>query len=116
MAPTRVTPTPLPWRTAMRERHTAMPRQTAWDLLLAELGTDPGDLSVEPPWRHVRNHDVGEGALCQTTVALRDDGAQCHLAWCVGTSVEGDEADALVERLTAEGEALLDRVAKSGNR
>jgi hypothetical protein len=106
-----VSATPVPWTAASRERHVTAPREVAWEALLGELGTDPGDLSVEPPWRHVRSHDVGEGRLCQTTVAIRDDGAECHLAWCAGTSVEGDEAVALLDRLAAEGEALLDSVA-----
>jgi hypothetical protein len=106
-----VSATPAPWTATSQERHLAAPREAAWRALLRELGTDPGDLSVEPPWRHVRSVDVGEGRLCQTTVAIRDDGDECHLAWCAGTSVEGDEAVALLDRLAAEGEALLDAVA-----
>lgn len=94
----------------MRERHAAAPRPAAWSALLDELPREGEDLSVEPPWRHVRRLPSPPGTLVETTVALRDDGDECHLAWAAGTSVEGDEGEELLDRLATEGEALLARV------
>ena len=44
------------------------------------------------------------------TLTIRDDGPECHLAWCVGLTAEVDDpaADALLARLGGEGQTLLD--------
>jgi hypothetical protein len=94
----------------MRERHVDAPRDQVWNRLLVALGPDEGDLSVEPPWRHVRRRAVPGVELCETVVTLRDDGAECHVAWCAGTTAEGGEADVLLAGLAIEGEELLERV------
>ena len=114
MAP-RPAPAVVPWRTTMRERHLSVPRDVAWAVVIAHLGEDPGDLSVEPPWRHVRRLAVAEVERVEQTVTIRDDGEECHLAWCVGLTAEVDDpgADALIARLGADGEALLDAVARA---
>lgn len=101
----------VPWRTTMRERAVGAPRDTAWKALLAEVGRDPGDLSVEPPWRHVRRRAVDGVERCELTVTIRDDGPTCHLAWCAGTTAADVEADRLLADLAVEGEALLAAVA-----
>lgn len=106
-----VTAPAVPWRTTMRERHLRAPRATAWAALTDLLGTDPGDLSVEAPWRHVRRRPVPGVERCETTVTLRDDGDECHAAWSAGTTAEAGEADDLLTALADEGAALLDRVA-----
>jgi hypothetical protein len=95
----------------MRERHVGAPRESTWAVLMASLGENPADLSVEPPWRHVRRHAVDGVERCETTVCLRDDGAECHLAWCAGTTAEGERADRLLADLAREAEALLEEVA-----
>ncbi len=105
-----MTPTPVPWRTVMRERHVQATREATWDRLVSVLGADDGDLSVEPPWRHVRRRAVPGVERCETTVALRDDGPECHVAWSAGTTAEGDEAEALLADLALEGERLLEEV------
>jgi len=101
----------VPWRTTMRERGVDAPRDATWAALLAEVGADPGDLSVEPPWRHVRRRAVDGVERCELTVTIRDDGRTCHLAWCAGTTAEDVEADRLLADLAVEGEALLVAVA-----
>lgn len=114
MAP-RPAPAVAPWRTTMRERHLTVPRDAAWAAVLAHLGDDPGDLSVEPPWRHVRRL-AGPGVeRVEQTLTIRDDGNECHLAWCVGLTAEVADsgADALIARLDADGEALVDGVARA---
>jgi hypothetical protein len=103
----------IPWRTTMRERHVAAPRARAWEALLAQLGEDEGDLSVEPPWRHVRQVMVDGVDRAETTVAIRDDGAESHLAWCAGTTADDDEADRLLAGLADEAEGLLATVAEA---
>ncbi|HEY8059264.1 MAG TPA: hypothetical protein VID94_10955 [Acidimicrobiales bacterium] len=107
-------PPAVPWRTTMRERPVAAPRDTTWAVLLDLLGSGPDDLSVEPPWRHVRRLTVPGVELCERTVTLRDDGPACHLAWSAGLTAEVDDtaADALLDRLAADGEQLLERVAR----
>jgi hypothetical protein len=106
-------PPVVPWRTTMRERHLPVPRDAAWVAALERLGTDAGDLSVEPPWRHVRRLRVPYVERVEQALTIRDDGAECHLAWCVGLTAEADDpaADALLTRLGTEGETLLDEVA-----
>ncbi len=112
MAP-RPAPAVVPWRTAMRERHLTVPRDAAWAAVLAHLGDDPDDLSVEPPWRHVRRLEVDGMERAEQTLTIRDDGDECHLAWCVGLTAEVDDpdADATLARLGEDGETLLDAVA-----
>ena len=107
-------PLTVPWRTAMRERHVAAPREAAWVVLLHLLGSSPPDLSVEPPWRHVRRLTIPGVEHGETTVTLRDDGPECHLAWCAGLAAEVDDttADALLDQLAADGEELLGRVER----
>ena len=107
-------PTAVPWRTTMRERHVAAPRDVTWGVLVDLLGSGPDDLSIEPPWRHVRRRTVPGVELCETTVTLRDDGPECHLAWSVGLTAEVDDttADVLLDQLAADGEELLARVER----
>lgn len=107
-------PPTVPWRTAMRERHVAAPREATWAVLLALLGSSADDLSVEPPWRHVRRQTVPGVEGVETTVTLRDDGPECHLAWCAGLAAEADDsvAGALLDQLAADGEELLARVER----
>lgn len=107
-------PPAVPWRTTMRERHVAAPRDATWAVLLDILGSSPDDLSIEPPWRHVRRLPVPGVELCETTVTLRDDGPECHLAWSAGLSAEVDDTAAavLLDRLAADGEQLLARVER----
>ena len=83
----------------MRERHVVAPREATWAVLLDVLGSSPDDLSVEPPWRHVRRLTASGIEGVETTVTLRDDGPECHLAWCAGLTAEVDDttADALLE-------------------
>ena len=47
-------------------------------------------------------------------MTLRDDGPECHLAWCAGLTAEVDDttADALLDQLAADGEELLARVER----
>jgi hypothetical protein len=90
-------PAVVPWRTTMRERHLPVLRAAAWAALLDHLGDEDADLSVEPPWRHVRRLSVPGVERAEQTLTIRDDGDECHLAWCIG--------------LTAEVESLLDEVA-----
>jgi hypothetical protein len=98
----------------MRERHIPAPRERTWAVLLDLLGATADDLSIEPPWRHVRRIDVPGFERCETTVTLRDDGPECHLAWCAGLAAEVDDttADAALVRLAIDGEALLERAAR----
>ncbi|MET0805399.1 MAG: hypothetical protein ABW009_16030 [Acidimicrobiales bacterium] len=104
----------VPWRTAMRERHVAAPQEATWAVLLDLLGSSPDDLSVEPPWRHVRRLTVPGIERGETTVTLRDDGPECHLAWHAGVAAEPDDSivDALLDQLAADGEELLARVER----
>jgi len=97
----------------MRERHVPVPRAATWAALLDQLGTEADDLSVEPPWRHVRRLATEDVEQVEQTLTIRDDGAECHLAWCVGLSAELDDpaADAVLARLGDGGEALLATVA-----
>lgn len=112
MAPSPA-PAVVPWRTTMRERHLPGPRDAAWAALLEQLATDADDLSVEPPWRHVRCLAAPGVERVEQTLTIRDDGAECHLAWCVGLTAELDDpaADALLARLGDDGESLLAAVA-----
>lgn len=112
MAPSPA-PAVVPWRTTMRERHLAVPRRAAWDTLAEQLGSDAGDLSVEPPWRRVRRLTVPGVERVEQTLTIRDDGPECHVAWCVGLTAEVDDpaADALLARLGGEGQTLLDELA-----
>lgn len=114
MAP-RPAPAVVPWRTTMRERHLPVPRDAAWAALLERLGTEGDDLSVEPPWRHVRRLATEDIDRVEQTLTIRDDGAECHLSWCVGLTATLDDptADAVLARLGDEGEALLDAVAEA---
>ena len=107
-------PPTVPWRTAMRERHVAAPREAAWAVLLDLLGSGPDDLSVEPPWRHVRRLTLPDIERGEATVTMRDDGLECHLAWCAGLTAEVDDttADALLDQLAADGGELLARVER----
>jgi hypothetical protein len=111
-------PAVVPWRTTMRERHLPAPRRTAWAALVGHLGTDADDLSVEPPWRHVRRLAVPGLERVEQTVTIRDDGDECHLAWCVGLTADGDDrlADAALARLGDEGAAVLAAVAREATR
>lgn len=113
MAPSPA-PAVVPWRTTMRERHLPVPRHAAWAALLEHVGTEADDLSVEPPWRHVRRLAVPGIDRVEQTVTIRDDGAECHLSWCIGLTAElGDpSADSLLARLGDDGEALLDAVTE----
>ena len=97
----------------MRERHLPALRAAAWAALVDHLGDEDADLSVEPPWRHVRRLSVPGVERAEQTLTIRDDGDECHLAWCIGLTAEVDDpaADALLARLGAEGESLLDEVA-----
>jgi len=99
----------------MRERHLPVPRATAWTALLGQLGADADDLSVEAPWRHVRHLAVEGIDRVEQTLILRDDGDECHLAWCVGLTAELDDpaADATLVRLGEVGEGLLDAIAEA---
>ena len=106
-------PAVVPWRTTIREHHLPVPRSTAWAALLGQLGADADDLSVEPPWRHVRRLAVEGIDRVEQTLTLRDDADECHLAWCVGLAAELDDpaADAALARLGERGEVLLVTVA-----
>ena len=112
MAPSPA-PAVVPWRTTMRERALPVSRATAWAALVEELETDVDDLSVEPPWRHVRRLRVPGLERVEQTVTIRDDGEACHLAWCVGlTAAQDDPAgDAALVRLGEHGQAFLAAVA-----
>ena len=112
MAPSPA-PAVVPWRTTMRERHLPVPRAAAWAAVLDQLGTEADDLSVEPPWRHVRRLTIPGGERAEQTLTIRDDGAECHLSWCAGLTAELDDpaADALLARLGDDGESLLAAVA-----
>lgn len=98
----------------MRERHLPVPREAAWAALLAVLGRDDGDLSVEAPWRHVRRRTVPGVDHCEQTVTLRDDGDECHAAWCAGLAAPAEDAGAgaALDGLAAEGESLLADLAE----
>jgi hypothetical protein len=98
----------------MRERHVAAPRAASWAVLLDLLGSGPDDLSVEPPWRHVRRLTLPGIERGEATVTLRDDGPESHLAWCAGLSADVDDttAGALLDQLAADGEELLRRVER----
>lgn len=93
-------------------------RTAAWAALGDLLGPDEDDLSVEPPWRRVRRQAVPGIDGCETTVTLRDDGAECHLAWSAGLSAEVDDAtaDAVLVQLAADGERLLADVERGAAR
>jgi hypothetical protein len=101
----------------MRERHVPAPRTATWSALLRLLGPDADDLSIEPPWRHVRRRTVPGIDRCETTVTVRDDGAECHLAWSAGLTAEADDpvAGAVLADLAAEGERLLAAAARAAN-
>jgi hypothetical protein len=81
-------------------------------VLLGLLGPATEDLSVEPPWRHVRRLAVGGIDRVEQTVTLRDDGPTSHAAWCVGLAAEPDDpaADRALAELAQAGEQLLDRL------
>ena len=106
-------PVVVPWRTTMRERHLPVPREVAWAAVVEHLGTAVDDVSVEPPWRHVRRLTLPGMERVEQTLTIRDDGDECHLAWCVGFSAEVDDpaADVLLTRLGDDGETLLDELA-----
>jgi len=107
-----MTPTRVPWRAISRERHVPAEREAAWAALLGVLGPEEGEpLSVEAPWRHVRRIRIDGVDRTEVAVVLRDDGPESHLAWAAGTTAEGPAADELLDRLAAEGEALLVAVA-----
>ncbi len=96
------------------ERHVRAPREVTWRVLLTAVANDPTVdgtvVTVEPPWRHVTDHEGGHGLeLCQGTFSLRDDGDESHLAWCLVAEPDERAAD-VVEGLVTAVEDLCDRV------
>jgi hypothetical protein len=74
------------YRTFVVERHVAEPRAAVWTRLVALIDGGLVDLperllSFEPPWRRVGRLDLAPLGLVEHTVALRDDGDDCHLVW-----------------------------------
>jgi hypothetical protein len=50
-------------------------------------------VSFEPPWRRVARLDVAPFGFVEHTVAIRDDGAECHLIWAAVGEVPPAAAD-----------------------
>jgi hypothetical protein len=130
------------YRTITLERHVDAPRERAWDALLDLLAAagyetegDPAPhgpggtirvripgyellertISLEPPWRRVYQHVEGAPArFAQGTIAIRDDGATCHVAWALIAEAEegGDDATAaFVEAARPVLTRALERIA-----
>ena len=87
----------------------------------AVLHLDDGDgrpplvetvLSYEPPWRRSCQIDGDTGLdLYQGTFVIRDDGAECHLAWAVVVNPEPTvEGRAFLDGAISAMDGFLDRV------
>jgi hypothetical protein len=115
------------YRTFVAERHLDVPRDVAWSAVVRLL--DAGEigpaatgvgvervLSLEPPWRRSARLEVGAAGLVEHTVAIRDDGATCHLVWAylVEQPDEHDDGfDRLLEDLASSLSAACDAAARA---
>lgn len=112
----------------MVERHVEVPRARVWEALLDLVGDEPEKrfriaqwdlvertLSFEPPWRRV--YEIVAGAPVkryQGTVALRDDGPECHLIWSyLAEALDDGASDEFLERakvaITTAADLVVDR-------
>ena len=101
------------YRTFVVERHCPDRRDVVWSRLVAQLDAGLVDLpevvlSFEPPWRRVGRLDLAPLPLVENTVALRDDGAECHLVWAALAEIPAAAADDAV--LAADVDASLARL------
>lgn len=92
------------YRTLVVEQHVDAPRSRVWDVLerllgegtigpvAAGLGTERV-LSHEPPWRRVARVELPPLPLVEHTIAIRDDGDECHLVWAYVAEPPQDPAD-----------------------
>ena len=92
------------------EQHLAVPRSEVWpavEALVDELGP-AARLSVEPPWRLAFEMDTSASALdfWQGTFLIRDDGAECHVAFGLVFDPVPSEA------VLAEVEVILADIAR----
>jgi hypothetical protein len=125
------------YRTFVAERHLDVPRDSVWSAVVGLL--DAGEigpaasgigvervLSLEPPWRRSARLEVGAAGLgaqglVEHTVAIRDDGATCHLVWSYLVEQPDEQADApavdafdrLLEALASSLSAACDAVARA---
>jgi hypothetical protein len=114
------------YRTFVVERHVPAPRERVWQALTGLLESGEAGpagagvapefvLSFEPPWRRAARLDVAGAELVEHTVALRDDGASCHLVWAYVARPLDDVATAGFDQALRELEYALpqscDRVA-----
>jgi hypothetical protein len=108
------------YKTFVVERHRPEPRAATWARVVAatEQGLVAGEqvLSVEAPWRRVGRLVRPPLGLVEHTVAIRDDGDECHLVWAyvaeVPTADElAPEVDAALGALQADLTGWADAVA-----
>jgi hypothetical protein len=112
------------YKTFAVERHVGAPRTAVWEHLwslldaglVADAGFSESVLSLEPPWRRAARLDLAPFPLAEHTVALRDDGDECHLVWAYVVQPpepvgDGDGADAALARLQSALTAWADRIA-----
>jgi hypothetical protein len=108
------------YKTFVVERHRAEPRDTTWARVVAatERGLVAGEqvLSLEPPWRRVARLDRPALGLVEHTIAIRDDGDECHLVWaCIAEVPAADElppaVDAALRALHTDVTAWADAIA-----
>ena len=114
------------YRTFVVERHVDTPRARVWTALVELVGDEPEKrfridqwelvertLSFEPPWRRV--YEIVSGAPVkryQGTIALRDDGPECHLIWSyLAEALDDGSSDEFLERAKRAITTAADLVA-----
>lgn len=125
MTSPRTAPRKPSYRTLVIERHVQAPRDRVWavlDRLLADgvIGAAASGvgaervLSHEPPWRRATRVELPPLPLVEHTVAIRDDGDECHLVWAYVAEPPQDEADSAAAdaALAALERALRDAVER----
>jgi hypothetical protein len=106
------------YRTFVAERDVEATRDVVWAALVELLDAGaigPGAagvgrervLSFEPPWRRSARLEVDEVGLVEHTVAIRDDGATCHMVWAFLVEQPIDPPAPAFDRLVVELEQIL---------
>lgn len=94
------------------EHHCCAPRTEVWPAIVSLVDdlSPQTRLSVEPPWRLAFEMDTGASELefCQGTFLIRDDDAECHVAFgLVFDPVPSDAGLAEVEHVLADVSARM---------
>ncbi len=98
------------------EHHLRVPRAEVWPEIvsLVEELSPPEQLSVEPPWRLAFEMDTADSELefWQGTFLIRDDGAECHVAFGLVFDPVSPDAVSSDAVLAEVDEILADMSAK----